>query len=78
MGRIFFFLLLAVAAYVAWQWLRRGNLAGRSSDARPRVELPQQMVRCARCGLHLPQQDALPAGDQFFCSEEHRRSGPSS
>jgi uncharacterized protein len=78
MGRIFFFLLLALGAYVAWQWLQRGNAAGRSSDARPRVEPPQPMVQCARCGVHLPRLDALPAGDRYFCSEEHRRAGASS
>lgn len=75
MGRIFFFLLLAVAAYVAWQWFKRGSVSGQS--AAPRVQPPQAMVPCARCGLHLPRSDALPAGEQFFCSEEHRRLGPS-
>jgi uncharacterized protein len=75
MSRIFFFLLLALAAYVAWQWFKRSSTVGRSAP-RPRVEAPQAMVQCARCGLHLPQSDALPAGDRYFCSEEHRALGP--
>jgi uncharacterized protein len=33
------------------------------------------MVSCAHCGLHLPRTDALPAGERFFCSEEHRQRG---
>lgn len=77
MSRIFFFLLLALAAYVAWQWWRRSQAAGRTPPRR-QVEAPQAMVRCAHCGLHLPQPDALPAGDRYFCSEEHRALGPSS
>jgi uncharacterized protein len=76
MGRIFFFLLLALAAYMAWQWFKRSG-AGSGATARPRVEPPQAMVPCARCGLHLPRADALPADERFFCSEEHRRLGPS-
>lgn len=74
MGRILFFVVLAVAAYVAWTWLRRAAL--RDTQKPPRVDKPQAMVGCAHCGLHLPQQEALPAGDRFYCSEEHRRRGP--
>ncbi len=77
MGRILFFVLLAVAAYVAWQWLRRSSLRGPASDSQTRA-VPQAMVSCAHCGLHLPRQDALPAGERYYCSDEHRQRGPSS
>jgi uncharacterized protein len=31
------------------------------------------MVRCAHCGLHLPQKEAVIAGDVPYCSEAHRQ-----
>jgi len=74
MGRILFFVLLAVAAYVAWVWFRRSAL--RDSRPSPGTETPQAMVGCAHCGLHLPRHEALPAGERFYCCEEHRQRGP--
>ncbi|HTN47970.1 MAG TPA: PP0621 family protein [Burkholderiaceae bacterium] len=77
MGRILFFLLLAVAAYVVWKWLQRAS-TGRTTDQRRSSAAPAQaMVSCAHCGLHLPRSDALVAGDRYFCSDEHRRLGAS-
>ncbi|HQR22363.1 MAG TPA: PP0621 family protein [Burkholderiaceae bacterium] len=77
MGRIFFFLLLAIAAYVGWQWMKRASLRGSDAPGR-RPPAAQAMVKCAHCGLHVPQADALPSGDRYYCSEEHRRRGSAS
>lgn len=70
MGRIIFFVLLAVAAYLVWKSLQR---AGRRTDPKPPPAATQAMVSCAHCGLHLPQTDALVDGNRYFCSDEHRR-----
>ena len=35
-----------------------------------------RMVRCAHCDLYLPEEEALRAGEEYYCGEEHRRSGP--
>lgn len=32
---------------------------------------PQSMVRCAECGVHLPQSEAFYDGKDTFCSEGH-------
>lgn len=34
---------------------------------------PQSMVRCAECGIHLPQSEAFYDGKDTFCSEGHMR-----
>ena len=35
------------------------------------------MLRCAHCGVHLPQDDALrDAADRAYCSDPHRIAGP--
>lgn len=75
MGRIAFFLLLAAVVYVVWRSVqRRGRDRGATGQEQQRV--PQAMVSCAKCGLHLPRQEALPLGDRYFCCEEHRRHPP--
>ncbi|HHT00875.1 MAG TPA: hypothetical protein ENK73_08490 [Thiomicrospira sp.] len=32
---------------------------------------PEEMVRCAQCGVHLPQAEAYFDGKDTFCSEGH-------
>lgn len=58
MGRIFFFLLLALAVYVGYRWwlAQRQAAARRAMDDAGTVE---RMVRCEVCGLNLPQSEAL-------------------
>jgi uncharacterized protein len=75
MGRVVFFLLLGIVAYMVWRAMqRRGGERGASGQEQQRV--PQAMVSCATCGLHLPRQEALSLGDRYFCCEEHRRHPP--
>ena len=35
---------------------------------------PQDMLKCAHCGLHLPRDEALPGRGGVFCSAEHRQA----
>lgn len=74
MGRILFFVLLAVVAYVAWRWMQRAARPDLSARDEGKA-LPQAMVSCALCGLHLPRQEALAAGERFYCCDEHRQRG---
>ncbi len=65
-------LAVLVVAYLVW---RNGRLRdGRSAPPRARGAAgPQEMVRCAHCGVHLPRPDAVAgARGAFYCSEEHR------
>lgn len=72
MGRILFWLLLALAAYVGYRWWRINarTAVGRDATDQPKVEA---MVRCEVCGLNLPQSDAVAAAGHWYCGEEHRR-----
>jgi len=47
---------------------RQEKLKQDNSD--PEAE-PQEMVRCAQCGVHLPQAEAYYDGKDTFCSEGH-------
>ena len=37
----------------------------------------EDMVRCDRCGVHLPKSESFLSQGRFFCSDEHRRLGAS-
>ena len=70
-------ILLAVLAGV-WLWRngRRKNLAARpGSDGAPPSPpaIPQTMVRCPVCGVHLPHADALAGRQGEYCSVAHRQ-----
>jgi uncharacterized protein len=68
MGR----LILLALAVLALVWLVREGLRG----GRRSVDAPAgggELVRCARCGLHLPKSDARNIGGRYFCSDEHAR-----
>lgn len=65
------YLLLILIIVVVW-WLAKGF---RRNDgiADTHEGEPEQMVNCARCGLYLPQGEAIRAGNRFYCCAEHRR-----
>jgi uncharacterized protein len=73
MGRLLVLILLVVLAV----WLIRR--AFRASQQAVKSEKPgpvqQDLVRCARCGVHLPRAEAREAGGALFCGEEHARLG---
>lgn len=66
---------LLVVAYLVWRNGRNGRIA---RDATPpggaaRPGIPQEMVRCAHCGLHLPRSESVAGGNGLpYCSQEHR------
>ena len=64
--------LLAVLAGV-WLWRRGRRLSGQRPAGRrtPGQALP--MVGCARCGVHLPGQDAVSGSQGSYCTVAHRR-----
>lgn len=36
---------------------------------------PEEMVRCANCGVYMPRSDAIKQDEQFWCSPEHAKTG---
>ena len=70
-----YLILLLVVLAVVWFW-RNGRNAGAPRGNPPKKEpppLPQDMVQCPVCLVHLPRADALPGPDgQLYCCTEHR------
>lgn len=67
-------IVILAIAFAAALWLLRG-LRKRAKDETPPPANPdvEDMVRCARCGVHLPRGEALMSKQRFFCSSRHER-----
>lgn len=65
-------LLLLIPALLIWWILRllRSPSPLSRDKADPRVE---NMIACARCGLHVPENEAVTRGGKHYCSEKHAR-----
>ncbi|BEP93361.1 hypothetical protein GmRootA79_17450 [Acidovorax sp. A79] len=70
------YLVLLVVLVVAIGIWRGRRATGAESSSPPHLALPQDMLACAHCGVHVPQAEALMVGPQAYCCAEHRRLGP--
>ncbi len=73
MSKLILMLFLGLLAYLVFKGFRRASTR-RGEQAR-RPQAPERMVACARCGVHLPESEAIEGEGGRFCSEEHRRLG---
>lgn len=78
MGELIRLLLVALAIWLVWRTLtQKARLRDASSASHPtNHQSPTQhndtMVRCARCGVHLPPADAFHYRNLNFCCQQHQ------
>ena len=68
-----FLVLLAVlfVAYLVWRGKRE-----EKNPSRPQARslpAPQDMLACARCGVHVPRGDAWLSDGRSYCCREHQQ-----
>ncbi|MFZ2162180.1 MAG: PP0621 family protein [Sideroxyarcus sp.] len=68
MSRLLFLLAVLAVVYLLIRSFRRP--APRQDASAAPVE---EMVRCAKCGVHLPKSESILAGGNYYCSDAHRR-----
>ena len=69
-----YLVLLIVLAVVVGVWRSRRPPSSGPEKAAPRAPvLPQDMVACSHCGVHVPRAEALMLGQHAYCCAEHRR-----
>ena len=70
MLRILLLLVIVGLFFVACRW------ALRSARGMPRnkEEQVQHAVRCLHCQVYLAREEAVRAGEHFFCSLEHKKA----
>lgn len=69
MGKLIFYLLIAVLIY----WLIKCRRFKQTTN-RPVDEIGEDMVRCAYCGVYLPESGAVNHHGKYFCTHEHYHS----
>lgn len=73
---VFKLLLFILFAVFLWRLIfgrPRGGYPPSASRAARADGAAEDMVRCARCGVHLPRSESLTRSGDFFCSAEHMR-----
>ena len=67
------FLLIVCAVMAGVWWLKQPRQNQSTGTARQTPAIPQAMVACAVCGLHVPQAEATAGRQGWYCGAEHRR-----
>jgi uncharacterized protein len=72
-----YIVVVVVIVLVLWLMLgRRSTSPTKARRAERRAVVPEGMVTCAHCGVHLPGSEAMLVGTAAYCSEAHRAAGP--
>jgi len=66
-----YLILLGVVFGVIW-WIKLNRPASTDNKSSGQDTRPQNMLRCAYCGLHLPDNEAVVSRNASYCSEAHR------
>ena len=67
---LFRLLLIIALVWLAWRLLSK-TLLGKRQSTRDNLEAPRRMVRCAQCGLHVPESESVEQQGNHFCSQAH-------
>ncbi len=66
-----YLILVGIVVLVLWLLRLTRRVSPPREQKRKEVE-HEDMVACARCGIHLPRSEALPGRGGVFCTEAHR------
>jgi uncharacterized protein len=66
-------ILLVLGLLLVYWILRAYRRRVERREQPPPSASGEDMVRCARCGVHLPRSEGITTQGQFFCSPEHQR-----
>lgn len=66
-------LVLLVLGVLFWKWSSdRKVRLGRRAPSPPIQSHSTPMRACSRCGLNVPEPDAVPGHHGWYCCEDHR------
>lgn len=70
--RLILFVVICALAYSLYKKLQKGS---DKSKASTKTEEPTlAMKRCAKCGVHLPENDSIQYQTLHFCCEDHKKA----
>ena len=65
-----YLLLIGLLLTVFWIFRRSESRRFQAADA-PAVRRAESMVKCARCGVYLPEGESVREGAEHYCCAEH-------
>jgi uncharacterized protein len=71
-----YLLLIALFLVVLWA-LRKAQSSRPGVQAPPASRVPEQMVKCAHCGVNQPISESILTQGHYYCCEEHRHEAES-
>jgi uncharacterized protein len=67
-----YLLILLLVLVVIWA-VKRGRAPKRpQTPQNSEPSSPSEMITCAHCGIHLPQEEAVSGQKGLYCSTDHR------
>jgi uncharacterized protein len=66
-------LCLAIAAWLIITIIKRYKRSV-SNTAKPKQPDIEDMIRCSKCGVHLPKSDGIMVDQQYYCCEAHSKA----
>lgn len=72
-----YLILFALLGVVWWVWQKRRDALHDDAKSAPAETLPETMLTCAHCGVHLPESEGLRQDGQVYCCEAHRQAARS-
>ena len=69
-------IILVVLGLLFVYWILKSyrRRVDRAGEGAPPADT-ENMVPCARCGVHLPRSESVTTQGRFYCSPEHQRAG---
>lgn len=66
-------LILVVLGVLLVYWILRSYRRRVERPGPPPAARGEDMVQCARCGVHLPRSESITTQGRFYCSPDHQR-----
>jgi len=66
-------ILLVLGGLLVYWILKSYRRNIQRNASKPNEALPEDMVRCAQCGVNLPRSEGMLSQGKFFCSDDHRQ-----
>jgi uncharacterized protein len=66
-------LILLVLGLLLVYWILKSYRRSVEREGAVEAGRAEDMVRCSRCGVHLPRSESIAARGAFYCSPEHER-----
>ena len=69
MGKLIFWLVIVFVVLFGLRLINTGKARRRARDDHKATTPAETMVRCGKCGVFLPLDDARPVAEGYVCSD---------